>query len=90
MDNCARLFTQIAAEGGVTPAKAKVAAYLFGLSRQGCSVERAAAALRRKPSTIRTMCREFLIDLSDYTPMSRERKKGDVEPRYALNIGSGA
>lgn len=87
MDNPERLFSQIAAEGGITANKAKVALYLYGLAGQQRSVEYCAKALRRKPATIKAIARDFIIDLADYRPFAKQRDKGvDVEPKHKIGL----
>jgi len=87
MENCGRLFGQIAAEAGVTANRAKLAVYLTGLSSQGRSIDYAAGALRKSPETIKLYAREFLIDFADYRPFAKKRDKGvDVEPKYLLAV----
>lgn len=88
MENTGRLFSQVAAEAGITPNKAKVAVYLFGLSQSGCSLSYAAGMLRRKPDYVKRYSREFLIDFSDYRPFSRLELKGKPrpEPKYLLAV----
>ncbi|WP_420140181.1 hypothetical protein [Sphingomonas sp.] len=89
MENPGRLFGQIAAEAGITEAKAKVALYLMGLAEQGRSLDYAAGALQKKPSTVRTYARDFLIDFADFRPFAKQRDKGEViEPRARLNVGA--
>lgn len=87
MENSGRLFGQIAAEAGVTPNRAKLAVYLMGLSQQGRTVDYAAGALRKKPDTIKTYAREFLIDFADYRPFDKKRAKGvEIEPKHLLSV----
>jgi hypothetical protein len=89
MDNPDRMFSQIAAEAGVSPHKAKQALYLYGLAQQGRSISYAASLLRRKPEVVKKIAREFLIDLADYRPFAKRRDKGEeILPRYKLGISS--
>lgn len=89
MENIGRLFSQVAAEAGVTENRAKLAVYLFGLGNQGKTIGQAAALMRRKPSTIKTLARDFMIDFADYRPFAKERDKGaDVEPRVKLKLAA--
>lgn len=84
-----KLFSQIAAEAGCTPTKAKIAAYLFSLADDGATLERAAQAVRKKPETIKTYAREFMIDFADYRPFERDEIAGRQrpDPKYPLGLG---
>lgn len=87
MDNPSRMFSQIAAEDGITESRAKLALYLFGLAKDGRSLADAAHGLRRKQDTIKRIARDFMIDFHDYHPFARERDKGeDVEARHSLRL----
>lgn len=80
MSNSSKLWSQIAAEAGCTPNKAKVAAYLSDLAAKGEPLTRAAQLLRRKPDYVRRYAREFLIDFPDYRPFERTEKAGKQRP----------
>lgn len=86
MNNSSKLWSQIAAEAGCTPNKAKVAAYLSDLAADGTPLARAAQLLRRRPDYVRRYAREFLIDFPDYRPFARVEKAGKMrpEPRCTL------
>lgn len=88
MNNSAKLWTQIAAESGCTPNKAKVAAYLSGLAAEGRTLTRSAELLRRKPDYVKRYAREFLIDFPDYRPFERTEKAGKQrpEPKCVLRL----
>ena len=88
MENTGRLIGQIAAEAGCTAHKAKIGLYLRDVAAQGRSLQQASALLRKKPATVKTLAREFMIDFSDYRPFAKERDKGAIiEPRTVLNLG---
>ena len=86
MDNIGRLFDQVAAEAGVTASRAKLAVYVMGLASSGRSLSDTASALKRKPETLKTLARDFMIDFPEYRPFERYEKKGEQrpEPRYLL------
>lgn len=86
MDNIGRLFDQVAAEAGVSANRAKLAVYVMGLASAGRSLEETAAALHRKPDTVKVLARDFMIDFADYRPFERYERKGlqRPEPRYLL------
>ncbi|MXP42963.1 hypothetical protein [Allopontixanthobacter sediminis] len=87
MKNSSKLFSQIAAEAGCTPNKAKTAAFLFGLSEDGSTIDRAARLLCMKPNTIKVYAREFLIDFADYRPFARDEKSGRSRPDPTYRLG---
>lgn len=76
MDNIGRLFGQVAAEGGVTASRAKLAVYVMGLAEAGRPVSDVASALRVAPETVKRLSRAFLIDFVDFVPYRRLREKG--------------
>lgn len=88
MDNIGRLFSQVAAEAKVSSNKAKLAVYVMGLAKDGRSLDDVAKGLRRKPETIKTLAREFMIDFPDYRPFAIDERKGRQrpEPRYLLAV----
>lgn len=88
MDNIGRLFSQVAAEAAISPNRAKLAVYVMGLARDGRRLADVAKGLRRKPETIKTLAREFMIDFPDYRPFAAYEKKGlqRPEPRYLLTV----
>lgn len=89
MDNSGRLYSQVAAEAGVTTEKAMVACYLLNLSRQGKSLDEAAALLRQSRASARDYARDWGIAFKDYSaaavPLAidwRKEKRG----RWVLEI----
>ncbi|SNT05635.1 hypothetical protein SAMN06295912_13520 [Sphingomonas laterariae] len=90
MDNSGRLYSQVAAEAGVTADKAMVACYLLNLSRQGKSLDEAVALLRQSRAAARDYARDWGITFSDYRASAqpialiwRKEKRG----RWALEVG---
>jgi hypothetical protein len=59
----------------VTSSETKLALYLAGLSEAGKTLDGAASALRRKPATIKRLCRRWMIPLADYQPFARAKTK---------------
>ena len=90
MNNGSKLWTQIAAEAGCTPNKAKVAAYLSDLAENGTPLARAAELLKRKTDYVKRYSREFLIDFPDYRPFERAEKAGKKrpEPKITLRVSA--
>lgn len=86
MDNPSRLWGQIAAEGGCSANRAKMAAYLMNLAKDGRSLEAACAAVRRKPATLKTLSREFMIDWPDYKPFAAALAKGEERPAARVKL----
>lgn len=66
MDNEGRLFSQVAAEAGVSAETAMVACYLLNLSRKGKSMDDAAALMRKGRAEVRSYARDWGISFSDY------------------------
>lgn len=66
MDNEGRLFSQVAAEAGVSAETAMVACYLLNLSRKGKSMDDAAALMRKDRAEVRSYARDWGISFSDY------------------------
>jgi hypothetical protein len=86
VENIGKPWSQVAAEAGCTPNKARLAVYLSGLAKNGKTIEAAAQMVRRKPDNIKLYAREFMIDFPDYRPFERYLKKGKPrpEPKYQL------
>lgn len=84
-----RLIGQVAAESGVTPTTVKLGLYLRALATRpgGCTLAYAAKLLKRQPSTVRGVCRRFVIDLSDYRPFSRLERAGEPRPNPVADLG---
>lgn len=103
MDNEGRLFSQVAAEAGVSAETAMVACYLLNLSRKGKSMDDAAALMRKPRHEVRGYARDWGISFSDYMtspqPLSLmwekarrglwELKLGDVLIATAVSDGTG-
>ena len=66
MHNEGRLFSQVAAEAGVPNEKAMVACYLLNLSRQGKTLDEAAALLHKDRCEARDYARDWAIAFVDY------------------------
>lgn len=66
MDSSGRLYSQVAAEAGVSPERAMVACYLADLSRAGRSMNEAASLLRKERGEVRDYARDWGISFSDY------------------------
>lgn len=88
MDNIGMMFSQAAAELGITPNRAKLAVYVMGLAAAGRPLADVAAGLKRKPETIKTLARDFMIDFPDYRPFAALEAKGEPRPeaRFPLQI----
>lgn len=88
MDSPSRLWSQIAAESGITANRAKLAAYVTDLANDGRSLEQAARAVRRSPEVMKKLSRDFMIDWPDYRPFAHLEKKGEArpEPRVRLSL----
>ncbi len=88
MDSPSRLWSQIAAESGISANRAKLAAYVTDLAKDGRSLVQAAQSLRRSPETMKKLSREFMIDWPDYRPFARLEEKGEArpEPRIRLSL----
>lgn len=89
MDNSGRLYSQVAAEAGVTADKAMVACYLLNLSRQGKSLDEAAMLMRQPRASARDYARDWGITFTDYSPAAaplslvwRKEKRG----RWILDL----
>lgn len=68
MDNSGRLYSQVAAEAGVSPDKAMIACYLSNLSAEGKSIGEACALMRQPRPIVRDYARDWGISFSDYRP----------------------
>lgn len=66
MQNEGRLYSQVAAEAGVTTEKAMVACYLSNLSKQGKTLGEAADLIRTPRHAARDYARDWGISFSDY------------------------
>lgn len=103
MDNEGRLFSQVAAEAGVSAETAMVACYLLNLSRKGKTMDDAAALMRKPRHEVRGYARDWGISFSDYTTAPQplcliwqkvkrgrwELKLADVLVAYAVSDGHG-
>lgn len=90
MDNEGRLFSQVAAEAGVSAETAMVACYLLNLSRKGKTMDDAAALMRKERADVRSYARDWGISFSDYMTSPRplrivweKAKRG----RWELKLG---
>lgn len=88
MDSPSRLWSQIAAESGISANRAKLAAYVTDLAKDGRSLAQAAQAVRRSPEVMKKLSRDFMIDWPDYRPFARLEEKGQArpEPRIRLSL----
>lgn len=66
MQNEGRLYSQVAAEAGVTIEKAMVACYLLNLSREGKTLDQAAQLTRKDRCEVRDYARDWGIAFTDY------------------------
>jgi hypothetical protein len=66
MQNEGRLYSQVAAEAGVTTEKAMIACYLSNLSKEGKTLGEAAALIRSPRHAARDYARDWGISFSDY------------------------
>lgn len=66
MDNNGRLYSQVAAQAGVTPERAMVACYLSNLSKAGRTMDEAASLLRKHRADVREFARDWNISFVDY------------------------
>ena len=66
MQNEGRLYSQVAAEAGVSTEKAMVACYLSNLSKQGKTLGEAAELIRTPRHAARDYARDWGISFSDY------------------------
>lgn len=66
MHNEGRLYSQVAAEAGVPTEKAMIACYLLNLSKEGKTLDEAAALTRRDRCEVRDYARDWGISFSDY------------------------
>lgn len=71
MQNEGRLYSQVAAEAGVTTEKAMVACYLSNLSKQGKTLDEAATLLRKQRCEARDVARDWGITFRDYSTAPR-------------------
>jgi hypothetical protein len=71
MQNEGRLYSQVAAEAGVTTEKAMVACYLSNLSNEGKSLDEAATLLRKQRCEVRDVARDWGITFRDYSTVPR-------------------
>lgn len=81
MESPRHLMDQFAAMRGVSATMAKRALYLEGLAKGGCTLSYASERLGVESSTVRLICRRFMIDLSDYRPYARLERKGLPRPQ---------
>lgn len=84
MESPPQLIEQIAKERGVSPNLAKRVLYLGALAEDRTAKE-AAVAMGCAVSTVKLLCRRFMIDLSDYRPYAGLEKKGLPRPRVYCN-----
>lgn len=66
MNNEGRLYSQVAAEAGVPTEQAMTACYLLQLSRQGKTLDEAAALMRKPRHEAREYARDWGISFADY------------------------
>ena len=81
MQNEGRLYSQVAAEAGVTTEKAMVACYLSNLSKQGKTLGEAAALIRSPRYAARDYARDWGIPFSDYMASSQPLTLTWTKPR---------
>lgn len=90
MDNEGRLYSQVAAQAGVTPERAMVACYLSNLSKAGKTMDEAATLLRKQRCDVREYARDWGISFVDYSPAPQPLRLEWVKPkrgRWELKIG---
>jgi len=81
MQNEGRLYSQVAAEAGVTTEKAMVACYLSNLSKQGKTLREAAELIRTPRYAARDYARDWGISFSDYKASARPLKLTWTKPK---------
>jgi hypothetical protein len=102
MESSSKLYTQIAAQAGVSEADAQRAAYLRDLAADGRTLDSAAALLRIERADARDIARDWGIAFPDYqstTPVQMvwskprrgewELRHGDTVVARALSDGHG-
>jgi hypothetical protein len=82
-----RLISQVAAESGVGPTSIKLGMYLRGLAARGATLKYAAEVTKRKPETLRRLCRKFIIDFADYRPFAKMEAETGHRPSPVANLG---
>jgi hypothetical protein len=85
MDSPRYLIEQCAAEKGISADMAKRALYLTGLSEQGRDLRYCADALGISATSVKLLCRRFIIDLADYRPYAKLEAKTGSRPSPRLN-----
>jgi hypothetical protein len=86
METPAFLVDQLAAERSVSTTMARRALYLKGLADTGCSLREARDKLGLAKTGVQSLCRKFLIDLTDYRPYAKKREKGETVAPASRNI----
>lgn len=86
MDSPSRLWSQIAAEAGISANRAKLAAYITDLAKDGRTLVDAAKAVRRSPEVMKKLSREFMIDWPDYRPFAGNEKRGVARPDPKIRL----
>jgi hypothetical protein len=90
MDNNGRLYSQVAAEAGVTSEQAMVACYLANLANEGRTLDQAATLLRKERHEARAVARDWSIRFTDYVtapkPLALTWEKAK-RGRWELSIG---
>lgn len=80
MENPNLLFSQFAAECGISTTLAKRGLMMKAYAEAGKPLSHAAKMLKLSDANAKAIARKLMIDFSDYRPFSRIEKAGGVRP----------